>query len=561
MAVLLVPTDLVETANQWPTLGPQVRAFIESYLVFGPGDLIGQPAVIDAEKAALIDAIYQVFPQDHEAAGRRRFKQEVVELAKGLAKTEFACWLVAAELHPDGPVRCDGFDAHGQPVGRGIIDPYIPMFSTTVDQTEELAYGALLKILERSALADDFDIGLDRIIRADGTGKAEALANSPGSADGRRTTCMHVDEPHQMTGARQIQTHTTSIANLPKRVAADAHAIYTSTRHDPSKHSVHRDLYETAEEIRAGKSEDPTLFFFSRHASRSHDIDTDEGLQAALEEASGVAGSWRDFRTVRSMFRKPRADVAYLCRTYLGWSMKGGGRVFDPDQLKSLTLAKAKAPKRRRGHPVALGFDGSRTRDATGIVLTDVLTGYQWVHDVWERDASSGSDWEVDRAEVDASMHEAQTFYNVIAADADPEYWDETISTWAGKYNRRGSSAAAKRLRVYDTRNYRKTGLDLRAYLRAMDNREVSLADDPRLLRHMVNAWKKETKYRVVGDDPDEEVEEFLFVMSKERDDSPEVIDLAMCALLSHTAWIRALATGAATRRRVVAGGGHTYRP
>ncbi len=35
--------------EEWPTLGPQVCDFIEAYLVFGPGDLRGQPAKFDDE--------------------------------------------------------------------------------------------------------------------------------------------------------------------------------------------------------------------------------------------------------------------------------------------------------------------------------------------------------------------------------------------------------------------------------------------------------------------------------------------------------------------------------
>jgi hypothetical protein len=40
MALLMVPDDGQEL---WPTLGPQVCDFIENYLVYGPGDLRGQP--------------------------------------------------------------------------------------------------------------------------------------------------------------------------------------------------------------------------------------------------------------------------------------------------------------------------------------------------------------------------------------------------------------------------------------------------------------------------------------------------------------------------------------
>ena len=64
-------------------LGPQVCAFIEDYLVFGPGDLRGQPAKLDAEKRALIYRMYEVFPQDHPQAGRRRFKRCALSSAQG----------------------------------------------------------------------------------------------------------------------------------------------------------------------------------------------------------------------------------------------------------------------------------------------------------------------------------------------------------------------------------------------------------------------------------------------------------------------------------------------
>jgi hypothetical protein len=156
MTVLMVPGD----DRPWPTLGPQVCAWIEEYLVFGPGDLRGEPARLDAEKRALIYRMYEVWPQDSALAGRRRFKRCALSLRKGTAKTEMAAWLAAVELHPDGPVRCDGFDAAGQPVGVGVTDPYIPLVAYTEEQSDELAYGALLVILQYSVLAGDFDLGL-----------------------------------------------------------------------------------------------------------------------------------------------------------------------------------------------------------------------------------------------------------------------------------------------------------------------------------------------------------------------------------------------------------------
>jgi hypothetical protein len=104
MSVLMVPRD----ESVWPSLGGQVCAWIEENLVFGPGDLRGQPAKLDAEKRALVYRMYEVYPIGHPFAGRRRFKRVALSLRKGCAKTEFSAWIAAAELHPDAPVRSDG---------------------------------------------------------------------------------------------------------------------------------------------------------------------------------------------------------------------------------------------------------------------------------------------------------------------------------------------------------------------------------------------------------------------------------------------------------------------
>src|ERR1051326_7238853 len=85
MAVLMVP-GLDE--EPFPTLGPQVVAWMESYLVHGPGDVRGRPYSLDDEKKGVIYRLYEVYPQDHPKAGRRRFKRAGISVRKGWAKTE-----------------------------------------------------------------------------------------------------------------------------------------------------------------------------------------------------------------------------------------------------------------------------------------------------------------------------------------------------------------------------------------------------------------------------------------------------------------------------------------
>jgi len=555
VATLIVPP--LPDEEEWPSLGPWVCDFIETNLVFGPGDLRGDPAVLDADKRALIHRIYQVFPQGHELAGRRRFKQCTIELPKGTAKTELGAWIVAPELHHHGPVRCVGWTVErGEtvPVGGPVRDPYIPLVTYTEEQTEELGYGALYAILTESRIADDFDINLERILRADGTGRCVPVAGSPNARDGARTTCQWFDEPHRMFSPQLKKARTTMLANIPKRIAADAYTLDTSTRHDPGEKSVHQDSYETAQLIHAGKASDPTLFFFSRHAKRPRELEgllkkvgrlspeedrrLEELLTVALAEAAGSAASWRDFRTIVAMFKSPKADRAYLCRTYLNWTMRGAGRAFDVDLIQS-KLVDARPPD--PGSIITLGFDGSRRRDATGIVATELATGWQWMAGVWERPADADPEWEVPRSEVDALVDDLFDQYVVAWMNCDPEWWDETVGSWAGKHNR--STRDGKIVYEHYTNQPRKMGLEVRAYDQAIDAGEVTFDGDEAFLRHLGNAHREYVPHYAENGDQ-------LYVIHKERRDSPLVIDLAMCAVLSWDAALRALAAGRLNMRR-----------
>ncbi len=571
MAVLCVPAVPATGEDAiWPSLGPQVCDWIEDNLTFGPGDLRNEPARLDADKRAIICRAYQVHPQGavndagEPIGGRRRWKKVTIELPKGTAKTELLAWIAAAELSPDAPVRCAWYDADGElhaefgadgtPIGRAVTDPYIPLVAYTEEQSDELAYGALRVILQASEVASLFDIGLERITRADGSGKCVSLAGSPNARDGARTTFQGFDETHRQFSPALLKARKTMLANIPKRRSADAWTLDTTTRHDPSEGSVHQAEYEAAQQIKAGVASDPTVFFFSRHASRSHklledgklrDGITDNEIRAALVEAAGSAASFRDFDSIIAQFRSPTSDLAYLCRTYLNWTMQGAGKAFDIDRIKT-RLVTSTSPV-RPGDSISLGFDGSRKRDATGLVGTHLATGFQWKIAVWERPADAGEEWEVPRAEVDEVVEETFRVYDVVRMHADPEWWDDMTSVWAGRHNHRKNGVVV--FETY-TNQPKIMGLRCRSYRLAMDMAQVTFADDEALLRHLGNAYRNKTNFYV--DDGEDRAQ--LWTMAKERRNSPLVIDLAMGGCLSWDAHLAALAAGAGTRKRVAGG-------
>jgi hypothetical protein len=525
MSVLSVPELEVKP---WPTLGPLVCRFIEENLVHGPGDLRGQPAVIDDEKRGLIYRMYEVFPKRHANAGRRRFKRVAISLRKGSAKTELAAWIAICELHPDGPVRCVGFDDEGNPIGAGVTDPYIPMVAYTEEQVEELAYGALRVILEESVLKDDFDIGLERVVRKRGGGKCEPLASSPNANDGARTTFQVFDETHRMVRPRLKAAHRTMLANIPKRKLSDAWSLETTTAPQPGEGSIAEDTMRFAQEIADGKLKDPNLFFFHRQASDRHDLAAKKGfggIRRAVLEASGAIAAWSDIDAIVDQWKDPTADRSYLERVWLNRPVQSAERAFDAIRWAAL----AKPLKIQDGALITLGFDGSRYRDATALIGTEIVTGFQFVCGLWER-PENVKKWEVPKPEVDDAVAAAFKTYQVWRLYADPPYWEETVATWAGKYGK-------EHVIEWWTNRTRAMAYAVRGFTNAIKDGSLSHSGDPRVRRHIGNAHRRPINQLDDEGKP-------LWTIQKERKDSPLKIDAAMASILSWDARCHAIAEG-----------------
>lgn len=537
MTVLMVPKD----ETPYPTLGAQVCDWIEAYLVHGPGDLRGQPVHLDQEKRALVYRMYEVYPQKHAQAGRRRFKRVALSLRKGSAKTEFAALIAAAELHKDGPVRCDGFDAHGQPVGVGVIDPYIPLVAYTEEQSDELAYAALKTILEYSALADDFDIGIERIMRIGGDGKAESLSSSPDSRDGARTTFQVCDETHRWNTPRLKAAHRTMLANTPKRYLADPWTLEVTTAYTPGEGSVAEDTMEYARQVDKGDIQDSRLFFFHRQASDKHDLATAEGVRAAVIEASGPVAEWSDIDGICAQWDDPTSDKSYLERVWLNRAVQGSERAFDFEKWQDL-----KDPDfmPSPGDAITLGFDGARWRDSVALVATHILTGFQWLMGLWEKpqglDGREAQEWEAPDDEIDQVVGSAFDMYKVWRMYCDPPYWETQVATWAGRYGE-------KKVIAWWTNRWKQMAYAIKSFNNSIQAKEMSHGGelDADYSRHIGNAVKK--KLNLVDEDGNA-----LWVIYKERPDSPLKIDAAMAGTLSWQARCDALAGGASNNQKSV---------
>jgi hypothetical protein len=157
-----------------------------------------------------------------------------------------------------------------------------------------------------------------------------------------------------------------------------------------------------------------------------------------------------------------------------------------------------------------------------------VATGFQWPLGIWERPQQL-PDWKVPEQEVDGVVADAFERWSVCRFYCDPPKWEGWVSTWAGRYE--------KRVFEWWTNRRKPMAYAIRSFIGAIAARHVSHNGDARLAVHVANARKMHTNLVDEHGKP-------LWILRKERPDSPDKIDAAMAAVLSWEARNDALAAG-----------------
>lgn len=172
--------------------------------------------------------------------GRRVFRFVNVSLPKGSAKTELMSLIALTELHPDAPIRFNGYDPNaegGLAPGRSVVSPFIPILAPTKDQLDDLEYGAAM-VIASDADPDGqvFDVNKERImVVGESESKILPVAASGGRLDGLKPTHQSIDESHHLFEDRHRKAYRAMVNNLPKRKEDDAWQMTCTTAGDPSE--------------------------------------------------------------------------------------------------------------------------------------------------------------------------------------------------------------------------------------------------------------------------------------------------------------------------------------
>ena len=569
----LVPSE-EELRPQYPrSLGWLALRWIDFFVVHGPGDIQGRPiaridpvtGLPDRDNLPLDDELAQLTVHCYLLGqdGRRLFDSVFFSRAKGRDKSghaariglfealgpcRFAGWAKGGETYTD-PWGL-GFEyryVKGEPMGRPVTYPFLRCMATEEGQTGNV-YGSIYLNLTEGPLSQVPGIqpGVRRTVLPDG---GEIVPSTAGSAskDGGKETWVDFDETHLYVTAELRAMYDTVRRNCGKRKDAQPWSMETSTMYLPGEGSVAEDSHTLAQSIREKKARSPRFLFDHREAPPDVNLEDEDELVAALEEAYGEFADVMDLDRIVSEIWDPRNSPQDSRRYWLNQATSAEDAWIAHYEWAAVARPEKVVADRET---ITLGFDGSRKRargvtDATALIACRVSDGHIFQPldlCVWEQpDGPAGADWQVPAHEVEASVDECFRRYNVVAFFADPAKWESYVAGWEAKYG--------KRLKVKATREHPiewwMTGGRALHIVRALEQFHSGVVDGELshdgtsvLTRHVLNARRRPSRAGLQ--------------IGKENPDSPRKIDAAVAAVLAWEARLSAVAAGAGKSKTFV---------
>jgi len=427
-------------ADEFISLGWQVIDFVEQLLVHGPGDVEGDPIVVDDEFAAAILRMYRL-----DGNGRRVVKRYTLSRAKGRAKSELAAMICIVEAL--GPCRFDhwaeagerswwGYEyAPGEPVGRPVRSPFIRCLATEEGQTGN-TYGNVTAMLQSGRIAElvpKIDAGDTRTYVYGPQGdmpRGEIRPNSAAAAskDGGKETFAVADEVHLYASPPLKRMYETVDRNCRKRKIAEPWMLNTTTAYLVGEGSVAEELFDQGTSpsgVIDHKAGCVSIDGLKLHDLRNARQPEWKQLRAALAVAYESAASWMDLDgIIREEFAPKRKDKGLSARYFLNVpqvQQSWGGWLHDHPQAWASCLSPLELVPAAR---TWVAVDGSLNRDSTSVAWVQHVDGRVVVRQRCWTPADSGGRIPYD--EVRQHIRDLAAMFEVVEIQYDPRYFAES---------------------------------------------------------------------------------------------------------------------------------------
>lgn len=549
-AITTLPDGLPEL-----TLGWEVLDWMGTYIRQPDGDHAGDVFDLTDEQVRFVLWWYAITPQ-----GRWLHIRGVLRRSKGWGKSPFVAALALAELC--GPVRFGGFAEGGEwphwrskpyELGELMAVPtsaaWVQLAGVSERQTQN-TMSVVSAMIAESPIVEDYglDPGITRIYTAAG-GKLEPITASASSAEGARPTFVVEDETHHWTdsngGMKLDQVNRRNVGKIP---GGTGRVLETTNAHAPGQGTVAEKSYEAHLAQLEGRTRSKGLLYDAREAPSIDDLGDEPELMAALADAYGDS-TWVDLERIRDETYDPSTPPEDSRRFYLN-QITAASDSWLAEYEWSGCMAGPEIPVPGDGAMITLGFDGSRglegkralrpgaVADSTALIACRVSDGYTWPIHVWEQpEGPAGAGWKPPLADIEATLGETFTRFEVVGFFADPAKWEGVVAGWEAKYG--------KRLKVKATQanpiSWWMTGSRGAIVVRALEAFHTAVLEGELwhngasvLTRHVLNARRRAGRFGIS--------------IAKEHPESARKIDAAVAAVLAHEARRQAVAAGLTTQ-------------
>jgi hypothetical protein len=539
----LIRNELLHDRSR--SLGWAAVWWIETFCLHGPGDVQGEPVVLDDEFTEIIVDCYAL-----DKSGRRLYDSAFISRAKGRAKSELAGFITLWEAF--GQCRFERWARGGEtwrfrgevytyepgePIGQCVTYPFIRCLATEEGQagnTYDNVHFNLTSGPLSIGLPKD-TAGLTRVILPQGGEIVPSTASSASKDGGKETFCTF-DETHLYVLPDLKQMYRTVRRNLAKRKASEPWSLETSTMYAPGEDSVAEETHKLAMLIREGKTRQARTLFDHRFGDPDTNLADPEELLAALRDAYGPFADVMDLGRIISEVHDPRNPPSDSRRYFLNCETSAADAwLTGPEVTAAVDATKVVADKAMIG----LGFDGSvgvsrvdAVADSTALIATRIRDGHQWAIGIWEQPSGvAGRGWVPPELEIQAALEGAHEQYNVIGFFGDPAGWSERMATWTAKW---GAGYLVKMTADqpirWKTNQHTRWAETLKAYRAAIVGGRLTIDGSYAFVQHLLNARNRVTRSGLT--------------ISKRDPDSKDKIDGAIAGTYSYAVYLQAIAAG-----------------
>ncbi|MFC0547055.1 hypothetical protein [Kutzneria chonburiensis] len=502
-----------------------VVAWAEKHLLYPDGPQAGQPWKFTREQKLFLAWWYATDPHKQH---KWLYRRGIIQRVKGWGKGPLAGAVALIELL--GPCRAiyNGrtWEAKRPPTS------WVQFAAVSEKQTQNVYDMVRGMIGDRKEIDGiPVDSGLTRIYAgAQQERKLETVTASASTLEGGRPTCVIADETQHWTDS--VAGHKLARVlrrNLGKSRNGTARMLVTTNAFAPGEGSVAELDYEAFQAQQEGRSRTTGILFDCIESSLAVlDLGDEELLRLALLDVRGDA-EWLDLDRIVEEIYDPATPPQDARRYYLNTIVAAEDAWLAPHEVDQATTG----DRIDDGSVVALGFDGSRAKDATALVAVDIITGHGELLGVWEKpDAPGYDDWEVPRQEVDAAVHSAFVRFRIAVFGADLAYWESYVDSWADEFRDQVFCAvSSKGVFSFDMRSRTQDfTIEAESTEAAFRTGAISIHSHPSLLRHLKNARRRPNKYGTG--------------LGKESRDSPRKVDAAVALVIARRARRIALEKG-----------------